>query len=269
MRILTLCAVSHPAEDEAFEAWRTLRLARGESVTAIDLYELVARSRGIEPEQLSIDERRDLAVRALKVMYARFEFTPGSDRPEPEPIELASYDAAWAAQFEEWKERLLAALPAVPRRIEHVGSTSVPGLAAKPVVDIQISVDDPEDEANYVPAIESLGAQLRNRDSEHRFFRPYADRPRDVHIHVCRVGSVWERRHIVFRDYLRSSAAARHEYLQTKETAAARWGDDRIAYTEAKGETIQRLTRTAEDWARDSGWSLPAELGEELPQRPD
>jgi GrpB-like predicted nucleotidyltransferase (UPF0157 family) len=257
--------VSPPAEDEAFETWRGLRLARGESVTAIDLYNLVARSRGIEPEQLPIDERRALAVRALKVMDERFEFAPGSERPEPEPIELAPYDPGWPTRYEDWKEKLLAALPAAPRRIEHVGSTSVPGLAAKAVVDIQVSVDDPEDEATYVPAIESLGVQLRNRDSEHRFFRPYAGLPRDVHIHVCRVGSVWERRHMVFRDYLRSSAAARNAYLKTKEAAAARWSDDRIAYTEAKSDMIQRLTEAAEKWARDSGWNLPAQLGEELP----
>ena len=261
--------MSHPTEKDAFETWRQLRLTRGESVTAIDLYELVARSRGIKPEQLSVDERRALAVRALKVMDGRFEFTPGSERPEPEPIELVPYDAGWALQFENWKERLATALPAAPRRIEHVGSTSIPGLAAKPIVDIQVSVDDPEDEAKYVPAIESLGVQLRNRDSEHRFFRPFAGRPRDVHIHVCRAGSEWERRHIVFRDYLRSSAEARNTYLQTKEAAAARWGDDRIAYTEAKSGTILRLTREAELWALDSGWKLPPELGEELPQRRD
>jgi GrpB-like predicted nucleotidyltransferase (UPF0157 family) len=260
--------VSHPTEEGAFETWRQLRLTRGESVTAIDLYELVARSRGIEPEQLSVDERRSLAVRALKVMDGRFEFISGSDRPEPEPIELVPYDAGWASQFEHWKKRLVAALPTAPRRIEHVGSTSIPGLAAKPVVDIQVSVDDPEDEAKYVPAIESLGVQLRNRDSEHRFFRPYAGRTRDIHIHVCLVGSLWERRHIVFRDYLRANATARHAYLQAKEAEAARWRDDRIAYTEAKSETIQSLTRAAEEWARDSGWSLPEELGEELPQRP-
>lgn len=261
--------MGRPVEDDAFETWRRLRLAHGESVTAIELYELVARSRGIKPEQLPVGERRALGLRALRVMDARFEFTPGSDRPEPEPIELVPYRPGWPAQFDGWKQELLAALPAAPRRVEHVGSTSVPGLAAKPVVDIQVSVDDPDDEASYVPAIESLGVQLRNRDSDHRYFRPFAGRPRDVHVHVCRVGGEWERRHILFRDYLRSSPAARQAYLQTKESAAARWGDDRLAYTEAKGETIRRLTEAAEVWARQAGWRLPAELREELPERPD
>ncbi|HVC76216.1 MAG TPA: GrpB family protein [Candidatus Micrarchaeaceae archaeon] len=260
--------MGRPAEEEAFETWRRLRQARGESVTAIDLYELVARSRGIEPEQLPIADRRELGFRALKVMDARFELAPGSDRFDPEPIELAPYDPGWAAQFEGWRQKLLAALPATPRRIEHIGSTSVPGLAAKPIVDIQVSVDDPDDEAGYVAALGSLGVQLRNRDSEHRFLRPFAGRPRNVHVHVCGVGSEWERRHVVFRDYLRSDAAAREEYLQSKVSAAARWGDDRLAYTEAKGEMIRRLTVAADEWARGTGWSLPAELRKELPERP-
>jgi len=260
--------VSRPADDEAFETWRRLRQDRGESITAIDLYELVARSRGIEAQLLPIGERRALGFRALRVMDSRFELAAGSDRFDPEPIELVPYDPGWAALFEEWKEKLIAALPTSPRRIEHVGSTSVPGLAAKPVVDIQVSVDDQEDEATYVPAIESIGVQLRNRDSEHRFFRPFAGHARQVHIHVCQVGSEWERRHIVFRDYLRSNLAARQEYLDAKVSAAARWSDDRLAYTEAKSETIRRLTRAADEWAGSSGRRMPADLREKLPQRP-
>jgi len=224
----------------------------------------VARARGIEPEQLPIADRRELGFRALKVMDPRFEITPGSDRFDTEPIELAPYDPGWATQFDGWKQKLLAALPAAPRRVDHIGSTSVPGLAAKPIVDIQVSVDDPEDEASYVPALQSLGLQLRSRDSEHRFLRPFAGRPRDVHIHVCRAGSEWERRHIVFRDYLRSNPGARQAYLQAKEAAAARWSDDRLAYTEAKDETIRLLTDAAEAWAHQAGWSLPGALREGL-----
>lgn len=265
---LDSATVSPGADEEAFEAWRRLRQARGESVTAIDLYELVARTRGIGPDQLPIDERRALGLRALQVMDARFEVMPGSERPELEPIELTPYDSGWPAQFEVWKKRLVAALPAAPRRFEHVGSTSVPGLPAKPIVDIQVSVEDPDDEASYVPAFESAGVQLRHRETEHRFFRPFAGRPRNVHVHVCQVGGEWELRHIVFRDYLRSSPEAMQEYTRVKESAAERWSDDPLAYTETKGQTIRRLTEAAHEWARNTGWRLPPELGQELPQRP-
>ena len=77
-------------------------------------------------------------------------------------------------------------------RIEHVGSTSVPGLAAKPIVDVQVSVADLDDEAASVPPIEEVGLQLRSRDELHRCFRPFRAAPRDIHVHVCHVGSALE-----------------------------------------------------------------------------
>jgi len=217
-------------------------------VNVIDLYEMVAAERGIRPEELSVEERRVLVSAALPVMYAGFQMLPDSDRDE-DLIALVPYDPAWPSRFEEWKQRLLAALPQPPHRIDHVGSTAVPGLAAKPVIDIQVSVGDPSDEASYVPAIESLGVQLRNRDEDHRFFRPFAALPRDVHVHVCQAGGEWERRHLLFRDYLRAHPAARQAYLQAKVEAAARWADDRVAYTEAKGRVIGQLTAEAERWS--------------------
>jgi GrpB-like predicted nucleotidyltransferase (UPF0157 family) len=131
----------------------------------------------------------------------------------------------------------------------------VPGLPAKPVIDIQISVDKLEAEPGYVPQIEALGVQLRSRDLEHRFFRPFSGLPREVHIHVCAFGGEWERRHLMFRDYLRSEKVARMAYAITKELAANRWSDDRVAYTEAKDGQIRELMVAAETWARQTGWS--------------
>src|SRR5207253_7595500 len=156
-----------------------------------------------------------------------------------------------------WKDRLLAAIAPPPRRIDHVGSTAVPGLTAKPVIDIQVSVDDIRNESTYVPAIESLGVQLRSRDDDHRFFRPFAGRPRDVHIHVCDAGSAWERRHLLFVAYLGSDPAARDAYLKAKESATARRADDRIAYTEAKDGVIREIGTQAEAWAARTRWSVP------------
>jgi GrpB-like predicted nucleotidyltransferase (UPF0157 family) len=165
-----------------------------------------------------------------------------------------SYDPDWPARFNEWKLKLSGAIDPPPLRIAHVGSTAVPGLAAKPVVDIQVSVDDLGHEQTYVPAIESLGVQLRSRDDDHRFFRPFAGRPRDVHIHVCNAGSTWERRHLMFVAYLRVDANARDAYVKAKQSAVARWADDRIAYVEAKDEVIRGIQVRAEAWARDSSW---------------
>lgn len=145
-------------------------------------------------------------------------------------------------------------LGSASERIEHVGSTAIPGLAAKPVIDIQVSVVEPDLEERYVVAIESIGAQLRSRDEEHRFFRPFSGLRRDVQIHVCATGSEWERTHLLFRDYLITSGTARDVYLEAKMEAAERWREDRVAYADAKTHVILGLMREAESWARSVGW---------------
>ncbi|HKW60337.1 MAG TPA: GrpB family protein [Candidatus Dormibacteraeota bacterium] len=226
-----------------------MREERGDEVDVIALYELVAASRGLpRPEDLPVEERLELAWRALRAIDPTFELREESGR-EPEPISLVPYDPAWPALFERWRHKLLAALPGAPRSVEHVGSTAVPGLAAKPVIDIQVGVEDLEDESSYAPAIEALGVQLRSRDREHRYFRPFAGLAREVHVHVCQAGGEWERRHLVFRDYLRADADARRRYAEAKEAAVSRWSDDRIAYTHAKGAAIRELTAEAERWS--------------------
>lgn len=241
---------------DAFETWRRLRETQGGSVTIVDLYELVAGSRGIPAEELPLEERQILGERALQVLDPGFQLGPNSERAEVEPVELVTYDPTWPAQFEAWKKKILVVLPKPARRIEHVGSTAVPGLRAKAVIDIQMSVDDFTDWLAYRPALESLGLQLRSRDSHHSYFRPCTGQRREIHVHVCNTGGAWERRHILFRDYLRSNTRARATYLRTKENAAARWGDDRLAYTEAKSDSIARLMNEADEWAKATKWSV-------------
>lgn len=234
---------------DALDLWLRLRAGYGAAVNVIDLYSLVAHQRGLEAHELPRAERVQLAARALPLMIDGFEVTAGSDRSEAEPIVVASYDEAWPQQYVGWRSRLAGALGAAAQRIDHVGSTAVPRLAAKPTVDIQVSIEHLEDESRYVPPIEALGVQLRSRDSEHRFFRPFSGLPRNVHIHVCASGSEWEWRHLLFRDYLRASAPAREAYTRAKRLAAERWSDDRIAYTEAKDRTVRELMAAAEEWS--------------------
>jgi GrpB-like predicted nucleotidyltransferase (UPF0157 family) len=241
---------------DPFDVWRRLRAAHGPNVNFIDLYALVAHPRGLEPNQLSADEREQLALLAIPLTSEGFELIAGSGRGEREPIRIVPYDGRWPAQFAVWHDRLADALRAVARRIEHVGSTAVPGLPAKPIIDVQVSLEDLEDEALYVPAIESLGVQLRSRENERRYFRPFSGLPRDIHVHVCAVGSEWERRHLLFRDYLRVDGAAREACAAAKHRAAERWSDDRLAYTEAKDGTIREITAAADAWASRVGWMV-------------
>lgn len=158
-----------------------------------------------------------------------------------DPVIVVDYDPAWPERFVDWKQRLEQALHGVALRIEHVGSTAVPGLAAKPIIDIQVVVIDIAEEDRYVPGIEGLGVALRSRDAEHRYFRPAPGRPRSVQIHVCTVGGDWERDHLRFRDILRSDAAARDSYAELKRQLARRFPHDRLAYTEGKSEFIMNV----------------------------
>jgi GrpB-like predicted nucleotidyltransferase (UPF0157 family) len=87
------------------------------------------------------------------------------------------------------------------------------------------------------------------RDDWHRYFRPFPGHPRDVHIHVCEVGSDWEREHVLFRDYLRADEPARDKYASAKRAAAAVWADDGIAYTDAKTTVILELLDAAGLWS--------------------
>jgi GrpB-like predicted nucleotidyltransferase (UPF0157 family) len=224
-------------------------------VSLIDLYALVAAERRVRPHELSSEERALLARLAFAVIWPGFETIPGSDRGF-EPVVVITYDPEWPARFEQWRARIVAVLGIAALAIEHVGSTAVPGLAAKPIIDIQVSVAELEDEGAYVPALAQVGLQLRSRDALHRFLRPFADRPRDVHVHVCAEGGSWEREHLLLRDYLRTHPHAVSTYGATKQDLAPRWREDSVAYGEAKSDVIIQTLQTAEEWATSTGWTV-------------
>jgi GrpB-like predicted nucleotidyltransferase (UPF0157 family) len=172
---------------------------------------------------------------------------------ETRAIVVVDYDSTWPSRFLAEHERIARALRDVPRRIEHVGSTAVPGLAAKPIVDIQVSVPDVADEASYLSELEATGYVLRVREHQHRMLRTPT---LDVHVHVCSLGGPWERRHLLFRDWLRQSAVDRNAYEQAKrELATGPWPtmDD---YADAKTPIIAEITTRAEEWALTTSWSV-------------
>jgi GrpB-like predicted nucleotidyltransferase (UPF0157 family) len=193
------------------------------------------------------------------------EFTAASGRPVADPVEVVPYSDEWADSFQVWRKRLSEVLGEAAVRIEHVGSTAVAGLEAKPIIDIQVSVVDVEDEDACVPAIEALGVSLRFREPGHRYFRPGGDRPRSVQIHVCDAGGEWEREHLLFRDYLRADQEAREAYARLKRDLADHYRDDRLAYNEGKTAFILDVLSEAEAWATETGWALPAVR---MPDRP-
>jgi GrpB-like predicted nucleotidyltransferase (UPF0157 family) len=205
-------------------AWRLLHERFGRRITLVDRYELEGRA-------LDREERAALAQQVLAIQYPGAEF---AGRPGGEPVEVVPYDPSWPDAFAQWRGRLAEALGETAVRIEHVGSTAVPGLAAKPVIDIQVSVPGVEDEAAYAPAIEALGVPLRFREPAHRYFRPPVGEPRSVQIHVCQAGGAWEQEHLLFRDLLRADPELREAYGRLKLELCRLYRDDRLAYTDAK-----------------------------------
>jgi GrpB-like predicted nucleotidyltransferase (UPF0157 family) len=171
--------------------------------------------------------------------------------PERRAISIVPYDSSWPLAFERQRARIESALKQRALRVDHIGSTAVDGLAAKPIIDIDVSVRDPEDEEAYLPALERVGYELRVREPGHRMLRTP---PRDVHVHVCAGGSDWERRHLLFRDWLRTDAGDRRRYTEAKRALARRDWPDMNAYAYAKTEVIKEITERAERWAVATAW---------------
>lgn len=167
------------------------------------------------------------------------------DRPGGEPVVLQQPSPQWVRLADRWIAAIEHALSDLRPRVEHIGSTAVPGLAAKPVIDLQVSVEDVDAEETYRPPLESLGLVVRAREPGHLFLRPPAGSPRTVHVHVCQQGSSWERDHLLFRDQLRARPEVASAYAQLKERLADDVGLDRAAYTEGKSEFIRQVVASA------------------------
>jgi len=164
---------------------------------------------------------------------------------EKRKIEIVDYDANWPAKFQKLANAIAAALDKTALRIEHIGSTSVPGLGAKPIIDILLVVADSRDEITYLPKLETIGYELRVREPdfhEHRMLRTPA---RDVHVHVYSADSSEIERYLTFRDQLRSNAQDRQRYEDTKRKLATQSWEDTNAYAAAKTPIIEQIITTA------------------------
>lgn len=160
-------------------------------------------------------------------------------------IIISDYDPLWPKLFEEEKKKLSAVLPS-EIIIEHVGSTSVPGLAAKPVIDIMVGVPSLEmaDELCIEP-IKKLGCtyvpEYEEKVPERRYFRKLNQEGIATHhIHLVEYESPWWKRHIQFRDYLRHHPEAVQEYAQLKKKLASRFSDTN-EYAHAKTAFVKRI----------------------------
>jgi GrpB-like predicted nucleotidyltransferase (UPF0157 family) len=173
-----------------------------------------------------------------------------------DPISVVPSDAAWPDLFRHQAACLRSALGSVAIRIDHIGSTAVPGLAAKPIIDVQVSVESLEPLNAFRMPLESLGYVYRpeNLERTKRYFREPPG-TRRTHIHVRQHGSWNEQFALLFRDYLRADQAVADRYAELKLALARRYSHDRQAYVDAKQPFIWGVMEKADSWAQSVGWS--------------
>jgi GrpB-like predicted nucleotidyltransferase (UPF0157 family) len=169
----------------------------------------------------------------------------GTVTPHDATIHLEPYDPAWPGQYAGEAAKIRAALGDRALVLEHVGSTSIPGISAKPIIDILLAVADSADEPAYVPALIARGYRLHRREPdwhEHRLLK--GDDP-TVNLHVLTVGSGEVRRMLAFRDRCRSHPEERDLYENTKRELAARVWRHVQHYANAKGEIVEAIIARA------------------------
>ena len=175
---------------------------------------------------------------------------PSQDTSYDPAIRIVEYDPCWEQKFEREAAAIRGALGSVAVRVDHVGSTSVPGLSAKPIIDINVSVRDITAVDSYRRPLEDLGylfAPVPESPDFHFFGKP-ATRPRIYHIHVCEEGSLHERRQLAVRDYLRTHPKEVAAYGAVKQAIAERHPGDRLGYIAEKDPYVEALERRALAW---------------------
>jgi GrpB-like predicted nucleotidyltransferase (UPF0157 family) len=167
-------------------------------------------------------------------------------KPLNTPITLAEYDPEWPRLFAREADRIRAVLGDTVRRIEHVGSTSVPGLAAKPIIDIVVLVPDSADEPSYATALEAAGYVLTIREPkwfEHRVFK---GPDTNINLHVYTFGEPEADKMVRFRDWLRANNADRDRYADVKRELAQRTWRHMQHYANAKTAIVQEIMQRAD-----------------------
>jgi len=173
--------------------------------------------------------------------------TIGELRQHAATIHLAEYDPEWPRLYEREAERIGSALGAKALRIEHTGSTSVPGLAAKPLIDIVLVVADTRDEAAYVPPLEEAGYVLRIREPDWHEHRLFKGPDTDVNVHTFSAGCSEVERMVAFRDWLRTHDDDRELYEGAKRELAAHEWKYVQNYADAKSQVVEEILARAVD----------------------
>ncbi|ERE07243.1 GrpB family protein [Pseudogulbenkiania ferrooxidans] len=185
-----------------------------------------------------------------------------------ETVTIIPHQTRWTNEFEAVAARLGAALGSLALRIDHIGSTSVPGLAAKDVIDVQITVAELDE--NVLRSLSDAGFALKPFNRDHlppgfddagdpwrKFFFREPEGARRAHIHVRRAGAANQRYALLFRDYLRAHPASAAAYGELKRRLAAGLAD-LDSYPDVKDPAVDLIYLAAEQWASQTGWQAGA-----------
>ena len=174
------------------------------------------------------------------------KYTVGELKPHAAPILLVDYDPAWPGLFERENARIRAALGERVVQLEHTGSTSVPGLSAKPCIDMTLVVPDSSDESSYATALEAAGYVLAIREPDWFEHRVFKGPDTNVNLHVFSPGCQEIERMVGFRDWLRTHDEDRDLYERTKRELATREWKFVQNYADAKTAVVEEIVARAE-----------------------
>lgn len=164
------------------------------------------------------------------------------------PVELVKYNPKWPEQFEEEKRLILKTFQDFTIQVEHVGSTSISGVSAKPIIDIMVGIESLAEVDRYIELFKTIGYDF-NPEWEDRFPERVAlyksDNGNKIHLYIVEFNTDYWLRHIQFRDYLREHPEVAKEYNKLKEELAKKYRDDQAAYTSGKSKFFKEIERKA------------------------
>ncbi len=191
------------------------------------------------PSSDPIEEAKPMTEEQLR------QITVGELKPHNAPITLVEYDPAWPRLFALEAQRIRNALGQHALQVEHIGSTSVPGLIAKPIIDILLVVADSADEPSYVPALEAAGYVLRIREPDWHQHRLFKGPDINLNLHVFTSGSEEVERVLLLRDWLRKNPVDRDLYAEAKRNLARQEWKYVQNYADAKSKVIENIISRA------------------------
>jgi len=164
------------------------------------------------------------------------------------PVVVVDYDPEWPTLYEKERRRIVDAIGHRALAVEHIGSTAVPGLGAKPIIDIMACVPERSDADDCIPLLRQIGyTDITPEEGNADWFYCLGKSLHTVvyHLHLMRYGSEFSKKHLIFRDYLRTHPDVAREYYELKKRLASKYRSDRTVYTESKTSFIEAVVAKA------------------------